>query len=234
MTRASLDKQPADVAAMFDGTAERYDLLNDLLSGGQDRIWRRAVARALRAAPGELVLDLAAGTGTSSASFLTDGARCIACDFSQGMLGVGVRRRGQGSGGLTFVAGDALRLPFRAAAFDAVTISFGLRNVADTERALAEMRRVTRPGGRILVCEFSRPPNPLVRFGYHQHLRYGLPLIAKVSSNPESYGYLGESIMDWPDQPGLAALMQNAGWQSVRWRNLSFGVAAMHHAINPG
>jgi demethylmenaquinone methyltransferase / 2-methoxy-6-polyprenyl-1,4-benzoquinol methylase len=232
MTRASLDKQPADVAAMFDRTAERYDLLNDLLSGGQDRIWRKAVAKAVDARPGERVLDLAAGTGTSSESFMTYGTRVIACDFSQGMLKVGVQRRGQGKDGLTFVAGDALRLPFQDGSFDAVTISFGLRNVADVDQALREMRRVTRPGGRILVCEFSTPPNPVVRFGYRQHLTHGLPLIAKVSSNPESYGYLGESILAWPDQPALAAMLREAGWTSAKWRNLSFGVAAMHKAVN--
>lgn len=234
MTRASLDKQPADVAAMFDRTAARYDLLNDLLSGGQDRIWRRAVAKAVAATSGELVLDLAAGTGTSSEAFLADGATCVACDFSLGMLRVGAERRGGASaGGLTFVAGDALRLPFQDGTFDAVTISFGLRNVADVDQALAEMRRVTKAGGRILVCEFSRPPNPVVRFGYRQHLKYGLPLMARVSSNPDSYNYLAESILGWPDQAALAGRLQRAGWTSVRWRDLSFGVVALHHGVNP-
>jgi demethylmenaquinone methyltransferase / 2-methoxy-6-polyprenyl-1,4-benzoquinol methylase len=234
MTRASLDKQPADVAAMFDRTAGRYDLLNDLLSGGQDRMWRHAVAKAIDARPGELVLDLAAGTGTSSETFIKAGARCVACDFSLGMLRVGVGRRGQSTGGLTFVAGDALRLPFADESFDVVTISFGLRNVADVDQALAELRRVTKPGGRGLVCEFSRPANPVVRFGFRQHLRYGLPLIAKVSSNPDSYNYLAESIQVWPDQAALAKRLQAAGWTSVRWRDLSFGVVALHHARRPG
>jgi demethylmenaquinone methyltransferase / 2-methoxy-6-polyprenyl-1,4-benzoquinol methylase len=233
MSRASLEKRPADVAAVFDRTARRYDLLNDLLSGGQDRVWRRAVAQAIDAKPGELVLDLAAGTGTSSETFTKAGARCVACDFSLGMLQVGVGRRGQSTGGLTFVAGDALRLPFADESFDAVTISFGLRNVADVDQALAELRRVTKPGGRSLVCEFSRPPNPVVRFGFRQHLRYGLPLIVKVSSNPDSYNYLAESIQAWPDQAALAKRLQVAGWQSVRWRDLSFGVVALHHARRP-
>jgi demethylmenaquinone methyltransferase/2-methoxy-6-polyprenyl-1,4-benzoquinol methylase len=233
VTRASLDKQPADVAAMFDRTAGRYDLLNDLLSGGQDRLWRRAVAKAVDARPGEAVLDLAAGTGTSSEVFTRKGARCVACDFSLGMLRVGVRRRGQSAGGLTFVAGDALRLPFADETFVVVTISFGLRNVADVDRALVELRRVTRPGGRVLVCEFSRPPNPAVRFGFRQHLRYGLPLIAKVSSNPDSYTYLAESIQTWPDQATLAGRLRAVGWESVRWRNLSLGVVALHHARRP-
>jgi demethylmenaquinone methyltransferase/2-methoxy-6-polyprenyl-1,4-benzoquinol methylase len=236
MSRASLDKQPADVAAMFDRTAERYDLLNDLLSGGQDRIWRRAVAKAVDAGPGELILDLAAGTGTSSRAFLSAGARCVACDFSQGMLRVGAaRRKAAGvADELRFVAGDALGLPFRDATFDAVTISFGLRNVADTGQALGELLRVTKPGGRIVVCEFSRPTNAFVRFGYHQHLKHGLPLLARLSSNPDSYNYLGESIMAWPDQATLAGLLAEAGWEAVRWRDLTFGVVALHHARRPG
>jgi demethylmenaquinone methyltransferase/2-methoxy-6-polyprenyl-1,4-benzoquinol methylase len=219
---------------MFDRTARRYDLLNDLLSGGQDRLWRRAVARAVDARPGELVLDLAAGTGTSSAAFAQSGAAVVACDFSFGMLQVGVERHGQTAGGVTFVAGDALRLPFADESFDAVTISFGLRNVADVDQALAELRRVTRPGGRVLVCECSMPPNPVIRFGYQQHLRYGMPLLAKVSSNPDSYNYLIESIRAWPDQAALAKRLQAAGWESVRWRDLSLGVVALHHARRPG
>jgi len=238
MTRASLDKQPADVAAMFDGTAERYDLLNTLMTGGQDRRWRREVVRALAARPGERVLDLAAGTGTSSVPFTEAGAETVACDFSLGMLRVGVRRHGRGrSTGvrrLSFVAGDALRLPFADGSFDAVTISFGLRNVADTGRALRELRRVAKPGGRLLVCEVSHPPNALLALGHKAHLRYGLPLLARVSSNPDSYRYLAESTLAWPDQAALARLIQDAGWGGVRWRDLTFGVAALHHAVNPG
>ncbi|HEX2313603.1 MAG TPA: demethylmenaquinone methyltransferase [Thermomonospora sp.] len=230
MTRASLDKRPADVAAMFDGTAERYDLLNVLMTGGLDRWWRRAVVAAVDARPGELVLDLAAGTGTSSVPFAEAGARTVACDFSLGMLRVGRRRTALPR----FVAGDALRLPFADGVFDAVTISFGLRNVADTELALRELRRVTRPGGRLLVCEVSHPPNRLLRFGHRLHLRYGLPLLARVSSNPESYRYLGESSLAWPAQAELARIVQRAGWTRVRWRDLTFGVVAMHHATNPG
>lgn len=231
MTRASLDKRPADVAAMFDSTAERYDLLNTLMTAGQDRRWRRQVASSVAARPGERILDLAAGTGTSSQVFTGDGATCVACDFSLGMLQVGVGRRGQSRDGLTFVAGDALRLPFQDQTFDAVTISFGLRNVADTVVALREMRRVTRPGGRIVVCEVSHPRSRLLRFGHRLHLRHGLPLLGKISSNPDSYRYLGESTLAWPDQPALAGILREAGWESVRWRDLSFGVVALHHAV---
>ncbi|GLW65850.1 demethylmenaquinone methyltransferase [Actinomadura rubrobrunea] len=233
MTRASLDKRPSDVAAMFDRTAERYDLLNSLMTGGRDRRWRREVVRALDVAPGETVLDLAAGTGTSAVPFAAAGARTVACDFSLGMLRVGTRRNG-GTEGLRFVAGDALRLPFADGAFDATTISFGLRNVADTVAALRELRRVTRPGGRLVVCEVSHPPNALLRFGHRLHLRFGLPMLARVSSNPDSYRYLAESTLAWPDQAALARLLQEAGWASVRWRNLTFGVVALHRAVNPG
>jgi demethylmenaquinone methyltransferase / 2-methoxy-6-polyprenyl-1,4-benzoquinol methylase len=230
MTRASLDKQPADVAAMFDRTAERYDLLNGLMTGGQDRRWRHAVVAALGARPGEHILDLAAGTGTSSAPFVAAGAQVVACDFSLGMLRVGVRRR-EGVQGPWFVAGDALRLPFRDASFDAVTISFGLRNVADTALALRELYRVTRPEGRLLVCEVSHPPNSLLRRCHRLHLEYGLPLLAKASSNPDSYRYLAESIQAWPDQRELSGLLRQAGWEKIRWRNLSFGAVALHHAV---
>ncbi len=231
MTRASLDKQPAEVAAMFDRTAARYDLLNDLMTGGLDRMWRREVVRAVAARPGELVLDLAAGTGTSSVPFAAAGARTVACDFSLGMLQEGMRRRSGRGAGVRFVAGDALRLPFAGEAFDAVTISFGIRNVNDTVRALAELHRVTRPGGRILVCEVSRPANPVLRALHGLHLKVGLPLMAKVSSNPDSYRYLAESTAAWHDRETLARLMREAGWTRVRWRNLTFGVVALHHAL---
>lgn len=232
MTRASLDKRPQDVAAMFDRTAQRYDLTNDVLSLGQARLWRRAVARAVDARPGDVVLDVAAGTGTSAASYVRTGGRCVACDFSQGMLRVGARRRGGAAvGGVTFVGGNALALPFADAAFDAVTISFGLRNLADIDAGLAEMLRVTRPGGRLVVCEFSQPVWRPVRTVYVEYLMRALPGIARrVSSNPDSYVYLVESIRDWPDQPALARRLHAAGWESVRWRNLSGGIVALHQA----
>ncbi|ADG87009.1 demethylmenaquinone methyltransferase [Thermobispora bispora] len=241
MTRASLDKQPREVAAMFDRTAKRYDLVNTVLSLGQDRTWRRATAAAIDAGPGELVLDLAAGTGTSTDAFTMYGARAIACDFSLGMLRTGVARRG-GSGlygggvrGVTFIAGDALRLPFKSETFDAVTISFGLRNVADPAQALREMLRVTKPGGRLVICEFSRPPARWFDLVYSQYLMRLLPLVARLlSSNPDSYEYLAESIRAWPDQAALAKLIHEAGWEKVAWRNLTFGIVALHRAFKPG
>lgn len=228
MTRASLDKRPAEVAAMFDRTAARYDLLNDLMTGGLDRLWRREVGRALAVRPGELVLDVAAGTGTSAVPFARTGARAVACDFSLGMLRQGMRR--QAGTGLRFAAGDALRLPFGDASFDAVTSSFGIRNVSETLGALAEMHRVTRPGGRLVICEVSHPPNRLLRGLHDLHLRAVLPMMARVSSNPGSYRYLAESTAAWHDPSALAELIERAGWRSVRWRALTFGVVALHHA----
>jgi len=216
---------------MFDRIAGRYDLLNDALSLGQDRYWRKIVARAVGAGPGQLVLDLAAGTGTSSRVFTAAGARCVACDFSLGMLQVGARRP---ASGLRFVAGDALALPFADAAFDAVTISFGLRNVADTGQALAELLRVTRPGGRLVVCEFSKLPVAGLNTLYEQYLARVLPLIAgRLSGNAEAYDYLSESIRDWPGQAELGRQIGAAGWSGVRWRNLTFGVVALHLARRP-
>jgi demethylmenaquinone methyltransferase / 2-methoxy-6-polyprenyl-1,4-benzoquinol methylase len=232
MARAQLDKQPAEVSAMFDRVAERYDLLNDALSLGMDRRWRKVVARSVDGGSGQLVLDLAAGTGTSSRAFSRRGARCVACDFSLGMLAVGARRP---AAGLAFAAGDALALPFRDATFDVVTISFGLRNVADTGQALSEMLRVTRPGGRLVICEFSHLPLQRLNAMYEQYLARVLPAVARrLSGNAEAYDYLAESIRDWPPQQVLAGLIAGAGWSGVSWRNLTLGVVALHEARRPG
>lgn len=231
MTRAQLDKRPADVAAMFDAVAGRYDLLNDVLSVGQDRYWRSVVARVVSAGSGDAVLDIAAGTGTSSRAFTAAGARCVACDFSQGMLRVGASRP---SGQVSFVAGDALALPFADAAFDVVTISFGLRNVADTDAALAEMLRVTTPGGRLVICEFSHLPVGPLDAIYQRYLAAALPAVARrLSPNAGAYAYLAESIRNWPAQAELAGRIRAAGWSAVRWRNLTFGVVAVHVGRRP-
>ncbi|WP_413452081.1 demethylmenaquinone methyltransferase [Georgenia phoenicis] len=227
MSRADLDKQPREVARMFDAVAKRYDVTNDILSLWQDRAWRVATRRAVAAEPGMRVLDLAAGTGTSSEAYADAGVAVVPCDFSTGMVGVGKRRRPD----LSFVAGDATRLPFADESFDVVTISFGLRNVVDTELALREMRRVTRPGGRLVICEFSRPTFAPFRVLYTWYLTHVLPRVARlVSSNTDAYGYLAESITAWPDQQGLARLVSAAGWRSVGYRNLSGGIVALHRA----
>ena len=231
MTRATLDKDPSEVAAMFDEVAARYDLTNTVLSLGQDRGWRAAVADALDLAPGERVLDLAAGTATSSAALARTGADVVGCDFSLGMLAVGQRA---GHEGVELVAGDALALPFADASFDAVTISFGLRNTQDVDRALAELLRVTRPGGRLVVCEFSHPTWAPFRTVYVEYLMKALPAVAhRVSSDPAAYVYLAESIRAWPAQAALAGHLQRAGWGSVAWRDLTGGIVALHRGTRP-
>lgn len=212
---------------MFDHVAPKYDVVNDVLSVGQTRRWRRIVVEAVDARPGQKVLDLAAGTGTSSEPYADAGVHVVACDFSLGMLRVGKRRRPD----IDFVAGDATRLPFADNSFDAVTISFGLRNVNEPGQALAEMLRVTKPGGRLVVAEFSTPVVPLWRTMYTEYLMRALPAIAgRISSNPDSYIYLAESIRAWPDQEQLAARIAGSGWQDVAYRNLSGGIVAVHRA----
>ena len=225
MVRAELDKQPSDVRRMFDAVAGRYDVTNDVLSMGQDRHWRTAVIAAVDPQPGERVLDLAAGTGTSSQPFADRGATVVPCDFSLGMLRVGKQARPH----LPFTAGDGTRLPFADETFDAVTISFGLRNIVDPLAGLRELRRVARPGGRLVVCEFSHPTFAPFRTVYLEYLMRALPPIARaVSSAPDAYVYLAESIRAWPDQEGLAALLAEAGWRAPAWRNLSGGIVALH------
>ena len=227
MSRANLNKDPDEVAAMFDAVAKKYDITNDLLSLGQTRIWRKAVVRAVDPKPGERILDLAAGTGTSTQPFYVAGADPVACDFSAGMIAVGKEQFPH----LNFVQGDALNLPFEDNSFDAVTISFGLRNVNDTSRALAEMYRVTKPGGRLVVCEFSQPTWAPFRKAYLEYLMKALPAVAtKVSSNPDAYVYLAESIRAWPNQQALADLIGLAGWKACQWRNLTGGIVALHRA----
>lgn len=227
MARAHLDKQPHEIAEMFDGVAARYDLTNTVLSFGQDRSWRRATRAALGPRPGERVLDLGAGTGVSTAELARSGAHAVGVDLSLGMLRAGRRARPD----TVLLAGDALALPFPDGAFDAVTISFALRNIVDVAAALDEMARVTRPGGRLVVCEFSHPTWVPFREAYLSYLVRTLPAVAgRVSSNPEAYVYLAESIRAWPDQAGLAARLSSAGWTRVAWRNLTGGVVALHRA----
>ncbi|MCC3265563.1 demethylmenaquinone methyltransferase [Arthrobacter gengyunqii] len=231
MKRASLEKRPDEVAAMFDDVAPKYDVVNDVLSLGQTRRWRRLVVDVVGAEPGQRVLDLAAGTGTSSEPYADAGINVVACDFSLGMLKVGKRRRPD----IDFVAGDATNLPFEDNSFDASTISFGLRNVNEPKKALSEMLRVTKPGGRLVIAEFSSPTVPVWRTMYTEYLMRALPPIArKVASNPDAYVYLAESIRAWPNQDGLAAWISETGWEDVAYRNLTGGIVAIHRAVKPG
>jgi demethylmenaquinone methyltransferase / 2-methoxy-6-polyprenyl-1,4-benzoquinol methylase len=228
MSRASLDKDPHDVAAMFDGVAKGYDRTNTVMTLGFDRRWREMTRRVLDAAPGEKVLDLAAGTAVSTVEYARSGAWCVAADFSLGMLANGAHRE------VPKVAADAFHLPFADGAFDAVTVSFGLRNMNDTDAALREMRRVVRSGGRLVICEVSQPHRRPIRWLYHNTVLRALPLITRpFSSNAEAYRYLAESMRDWHDQRALAEQIAKAGWHEVEWLDLTFGVVALHRATNP-
>ncbi|MBO0854982.1 MAG: demethylmenaquinone methyltransferase [Nocardia sp.] len=221
--RASLDKRPHEVATMFDGVAKRYDVTNTVLSAGQDRYWRWATRKALALRPGERVLDLAAGTGVSTVEMRKSGAWCVAADFAKGMLEAGRSRQ------VPMVNADATALPFADDVFDAVTISYGLRNISEPDVALREMFRVTKPGGRIVVAEFSTPVLAPLRTVYMEYLMRALPRVARsVSSNPDAYVYLAESIRVWPNQRQLAVRLADAGWSGVKWRNLTGGIVALH------
>ncbi|GAA1464731.1 demethylmenaquinone methyltransferase [Microbacterium thalassium] len=231
--RADLGKDPAAVSGMFDEVAEGYDRTNTVLSMGNDRLWRVATTRAVDPRPGQRILDLAAGTGASSVSLARSGAEVVAADFSQGMIREGRRRHGD-IPNLSFVQADATALPFADDEFDTVTMSFGLRNVIDPRKALRELLRVTKPGGRIVVCEFSHPPSPAFNGLYRFYNDRVLPAVARaVSSNAEAYDYLNESIKDWPDQRKLAEWIREAGWIGVAHRNLTWGIVALHRATKP-
>jgi demethylmenaquinone methyltransferase/2-methoxy-6-polyprenyl-1,4-benzoquinol methylase len=233
MTRADLGKDPSQVSAMFDRVAARYDRTNTVLSVGNAPLWRVATTKAVDPKPGERILDVAAGTGTSSASLAKSGASVVAADFSPGMIEVG-RGRQAHVPNLVFVEADATDLPFGDEEFDAVTISFGLRNVNEPKRALAEFLRVVKPGGRLVICEFSHPPTAVVRAGYDFYQRVVMPPLVKLSSsNDTAYEYLNESINAWPDQRTLAGWIREAGWVDVQWRNLTLGVVALHRARKP-
>mgnify|MGYP002133073903 FL=1 len=215
---------------MFDAVAPTYDLTNGLLSLGQDRAWRKVVAKSVDPRRGQRILDLAAGTGTSSMAFVRPGVDVVASDFSEGMLAEGRKRHPE----LEFVFADATNLPFKDAEFDAVSISFGLRNVVDVDKALAEMFRVTKPGGRVVICEFSHVATPIIGPAYRAYLGKILPAFSALSSKAsDAYGYLAESILAWPNQQELAKLIRKAGFERVEFRNLNLGIVAVHRGYKP-
>ena len=220
-----MNKDPDDVSKMFDDVASRYDFLNDLLSLGRAKAWRKSVTSIIAPKSGMKVLDIAAGTGSSSRPLVDKGAEVIALDFSEGMLAQGRMKHKD----IKFVQGDALKLPFGENSFDVTTISFGLRNTSNTSIALQEALRVTKPGGKIVIAEFSHPVNKLFKLIYLNYLMKALPIIArKISKNPQAYIYLAESIRAWPNQAGLALILEQNGWKSVAWQDLTFGIVAVH------
>jgi demethylmenaquinone methyltransferase / 2-methoxy-6-polyprenyl-1,4-benzoquinol methylase len=223
------------VQRMFDRVAPRYDLANTVFSLGQDRAWRKAAARATRLAAGEVAADVACGTGalTRALEAMAPGAVVVGLDFSQGMLARA--RSTPPEPPLRLAAGDALRLPLADASVDVVTIAFGLRNLPEPGRGLLEFRRVLRPGGRLVVCEFSQPVVPVFREVYRRYLTRLMPVAARrLTSDPEAYQYLARSIGAWPDQPGLGRWLQEAGFAAVAWRDLTGGIVALHRGIAGG
>ena len=234
----------AGVQRMFDRVAPRYDLANTVFSLGQDRGWRQAAAKATRLAAGEVAVDVACGTGalTRELQATAPAALVVGMDFSQEML-----KRARPTGGAEsappappqpnrYVAGDALQLPLEDASVDVVTIAFGLRNLPEPGQGLLEFRRVLRPGGRLVVCEFSQPVVPVFREVYRRYLTRLMPVAARrLTSDPEAYQYLARSIGAWPDQPGLARWLQEAGFGEVAWRHLTGGIVALHRGVaRPG
>ena len=227
MSKPDLSKQPEAVSAMFDEVAENYDLTNDLLSFGQSRFWRGKVRKAIAPKSGEKILDIAAGTGTSSMALLGPGIKVVAADFSKGMLEVGRKRYPE----LEFAFADAMKLPFADGEFDVVTMSFGLRNVQNHKIALKEFLRVLKPEGRLVICEFSTVPG-LLGVLYRFYLGKILPRISSLFSKaPAAYSYLAESISAWPNQKQLVADIESAGFSNAGYKNLTFGVVALHTAV---
>ena len=227
MSKADLSKSPEQVSKMFDDVAHAYDKTNDLLSFGQAKRWRKKLTEKVDPQSGEKILDIAAGTGTSSMALKLPGVEVVAADFSKGMLAEGKKRYPE----LEFVFADAMKLPFKNNEFDVVTMSFGLRNVQDRDKALGEFLRVLKPGGRLVICEFSHVPGLLGVF-YRAYLTLILPLVSRLASKtPDAYSYLSESIVAWPKQAELAKDIAKAGFSKTQWKNLSFGVVAIHSAI---
>jgi demethylmenaquinone methyltransferase/2-methoxy-6-polyprenyl-1,4-benzoquinol methylase len=231
------DVPEADKAGMvhgvFSSVASRYDVMNDLMSGGVHRLWKDAMMDWLAPRPGQRLLDVAGGTGDVAFRFLkrAAGATAVVCDMTEPMLAEG-RKRAEAdrlAGSLDWVVGDAMALPFPDASFDVYTISFGIRNVTRIGDALAEAFRVLRPGGRLMVLEFSQIPNDLMQRVYDLYSFNVIPAMGQVvTGDRASYQYLVESIRRFPDQETFAAMIRDAGFGQVRYRNLTMGVAALH------
>jgi len=228
------------VGGVFDSVATRYDLMNDLMSGGIHRVWKRVTIELSGVREGHRVLDVAGGTGDLSSRFariVGPNGRVVLSDINESMLRVG-RDKLIDSGtiaNLDFVLADAERLPFAERSFDCVTIAFGLRNVTHKERALESMLRVLRPGGRLLVLEFSKPTNELLGKLYDAYSFGVLPRLGKlVTGDADSYRYLAESIRMHPDQDAMRDMMEDAGFERCDYHNMTGGIVAIHRGFRAG
>lgn len=222
----------ARLGAMFSSIAPRYDLLNTLLSVGLHRRWKRRAAALARCGDGGLALDIASGTGDLAQLLARGGARVALLDLSPEMLRL-ARRKMAASPVLGYVQADAEHLPFAGGAFAAITIGFGLRNVADRAGALREMLRVLAPGGRLVVLEFSTPRSPVVRWLYDRYSSLIPRLGGRLSGNPGAYRYLVASIRDFPARGALTAMIRAAGFEEVHHADLAFGIVAIHVGTRP-
>jgi len=219
------DERQRRIRRVFEAVASRYDLMNDVMSFGIHRLWKRRMAKVAAPKAGQMIVDLAGGTGDVARLLAAPDRDTMVCDPSLAMMAVG---RGRCPPSVRFVEGTAEAMPFATASVDTLTIAFGLRNVTQLEAALAEIQRVLKPGGRFLCLEFSRPLAPLRPF-YDLYSFAVIPRLgAWIAAEPEAYTYLVESIRRFPDQKTMAALMRQAGFAAVSWRNLSFGIACLH------
>ena len=227
------DEKAGMVRSLFSDVANKYDIMNDVMSVGIHRIWKEAMMDWLAPRPGQKLLDVAGGTGDVSFKFLKRAGHghATVCDLTEGMLVEG-RKRAEADAmaeSLDWVVGDAMALPFEDNTFDVYTISFGIRNVTRPQEALNEAYRVLRPGGRLMVLEFSQLPNPMMQKAYDLYSFNVIPRMGQVIANDrDSYQYLVESIRNFPDQDTFLGMVKQAGFGNAKYRNLTMGVAALH------
>ncbi len=223
------------VNRMFDRVAGHYDLLNSVMTAGLHHRWRQRAAERAELSPGEAALDVCCGTGDLTlelAHRVSPGGHVVGCDFSEPMLDLAREKASQaGAAAVRFEWADALLLPYDAGSFDAVTVAFGVRNFADRERGIAELARVLRPGGRCVILEITRPTRPPLSSFYSLWFERVVPLLGKVSGNPEAYSYLPESVRTFPDPRGLAEMLDAAGLRRIRWTLLAGGIIAIHSGV---
>ncbi len=222
---------------MFDRIAGRYDLLNSLMTAGLHHSWRARAADRAELSPGDSVLDVCCGTGDLAlelAGRVSPAGRVVGCDFSEPMLDLAREKAAErGTESVRFEWADALQLPYDSGRFDAVTVGFGVRNFADRDRGLREMARVLRPGGRLVILEFTAPRRPPFSTFYSLWFDRIVPVLGRLTDNPEAYAYLTESVHSFPDPEGLGAKMDAAGLERIRWLLLAGGILAIHSGVAP-